>query len=867
MNDCDVEENEPADNDVSYADTDASQTKEESVIIDQPLYEPVSSEIESEISYDNIDDSERIKDSKPPNLKSDDQLQVNVVSDADEKVPRMDISDVSITESVTTLECNKDEQVNKESNHIKKLDIENVKEQDSNSSTKLDLSKETLLKSSLDVTESSSNLSSSKFSRFNRRRRNSSDSDNSRHSDMSDSLSTNNKDTIGFMSSHLKSENGNVKVNSALEPFSELPRFDDDGILSKMISMESDSDSDSSSSVSSSDQTSSSSSPYASDKEEGPLSIMNKSIAPLKDNFEAEKLSHKINSFETGDVGISKSTKATEQKQLYNTKRNENNLYEEFSKTKSNANCTSQDKGIRKGNSVKHKVSDKDMDSSIKTKAFDDLKHMSEKQNITDLSLSSESIKYNKHVSDRQRKTSDSFSATKSDTKSKSVIHKKDLESKKEKEQAKTLPTDKRSNKRTEISKLEQSVVEPRKRSAIKDSSTVNFEGDLHVHKPKYVDKRGVEPKLKENFTSDQISCNNSKDRNIVKKQIETKDDGHNNRHKTSRSRTPPKAYSKDINKKNVRDKRLRSVSPPKVRGKRLRSVTPPKAYSRELNKVKKRKSDKQAASVKKKRKGLGSKSEFQSDSDKSISSLSDFNSESETENWRDKKTGISRKRDDIERERRIRQAAAREKLKKESKDKTFDSKDRFYKDRRIKRADSEERNVRFYKNEVDSFDARDYRQQANLESKRHYNRGFVERNSREKVFYRKNKTFIEEEPSYSKLCFFEEEKSDDSHHNAGESIVSIVKPKRERSKSYDKFKDFGGGKEVNLDLATKVKKERLIVSVQESSDDESDMRTNKNKKRKHMKHKQSQHSKSRDNKQQRKQQTINITFNQGKAK
>ena len=246
----------------------------------------------------------------------------------------------------------------------------------------------------------------------------------------------------------------------------------------------------------------------------------------------------------------------------------------------------------------------------------------------------------------------------------------------------------------------------------------------------------------------------------------------------------------------------------------------------------------------------------------------------SETENWRDKKSGVSRKRDDIERERRIRLAAERENLRRERKDNdlTKDSNDRVNNGRREGKypGRSNDRQGRS-RSEIDSFDARDYRQHTNRDDRNRPRRDFPDNRRNEKVFFRKNKTFVEEEPLISKTTYFEEEVSDDSLSKDRKGVVSVIKPNRKRLSQEADLEDIKistkHAKHKHEDLNTKVKKERLIISVQESSGDEKDKKSTKaNKtetKKKKSKHK--SHDKKATEEKDVKEQTVKLVFDKGK--
>ena len=872
--------------------------------MDQSLYETVS-EIESDVYYDSVVQSDRDRKTYIHSGKqnSDDQVYENISSEAD--LSKLDTTvvnkDVSFTnketkdnkpdttvfgrddsftseetnnknvlsESLTSIQYNQDKHIiaeNSGNNNNKFMvdkepEIENWQWQSFDSNSRLEVLKE-LSGVPPDVTESVSTLSSSKFSRFNRRRRNSSDSDESKYSDVS-SMSASlhisqSRSVTGQLEADQKNDmtHGNSKSDVSSRPLSgDSPNVGEED-LSDSVSSESDSDSDSeSSSSTSSDQTTSSSSSSGRSllgEQDGEMSSEAKTMLPCKGKSELDQSRTSPQKHKTVSSPESYVRETTEDKEIL----------------------------VQKHLSYSHKYSaESDDDFSKKKESLGSGKscsqHKSEREEINEIRHETQDIQNpnGRHYggisgkigkSDEKSKNSESEHREKGYLKH--MINKKCIDTKRKEETFKNSEMNENRLKQTKVNEIEQIVLDARKQNLEKDSSVVTMRNSSV--KVKQVCK--VEGHTSCSQTNElchisdarsQTINSTTKDRSSVKKHhLNTTGHEKLSRYKRSRSRTPPKAYSKDINKKVMSYKRIGSI-------------TPPKAYSKDLKMVQKRRSSGQhTGNAKKKRKKSSSKAEFQSDSDKSVSSLSDVDSESETENWRDKKIGVSRKRDDIERERRIRQAAAKEKLKKENKDKIIGSKDREYKEKReAKQPDRRDRNVAYSKNDIDSFDARDYRQHMISENRRTYHRSFVQRKPNERVFYRKNKTFIEEEPEYNKPCFFEEELSDESRDIGNEGVVSVIKHNRKRTNSDVKLDDMkissGTGIQKDLDLSKQVIKERLIISVQDSSD-ENDIKKTKIKKtdnKKKVKHKRSQQDISGESEHGRKKQVINVTFSQGK--
>ena len=181
---------------------------------------------------------------------------------------------------------------------------------------------------------------------------------------------------------------------------------------------------------------------------------------------------------------------------------------------------------------------------------------------------------------------------------------------------------------------VEQLVLDARKQELEKfgkEIKTVSLAGKVSKEKPQSDNKSKSNTeslRSKSHDSTDSHSKSSSiKDKIAASKKHEESLRHDKNRHRRSRSPTPPKAYLKAINKKTEQ----------KVI-KRLGSISPPKAYSKDLKKVvkeKKRKSShsgdrkrRPSGSAKKNRKSDNKRNDSESDSAKSISSLSDTDSD-----------------------------------------------------------------------------------------------------------------------------------------------------------------------------------------------------------------------------------------------
>lgn len=704
------------------------------------------------------------------------------------------------------------------------------------------------------TSENDSKLPSSKFSRFNRKRRNSSgsESDGSDYSDVS-SWSTSHQSPFNFDSK----PHDNSKSDVSSTPFSqghisgkELP----DNMESESAS-ESDSDSSSSSDESSA---SSSSSFKSSNEKYEKVTSKTKPASSFKEKSELYKSAehpHKQNSLRSPEVGSRE-----------NEYRKSDLLQRRVSGT-----------GDKKDDIHLNPAEKKESFNSAKVtsgKSKRDEKDLKKVQSDTYFHENSQNYSSGRQIKDKAEKVkqvdegkSKSTFNRHEDTKYFEQISDKNIK----KEPVKQIfPIQLEEDYKT--TGIEQIVLDARRQKLGKETRTVSLTGSEQKDTSESTFHRHTESVASKSYDRDDSHHSSMKDKSAVSKDyFDSTKHEKSSRYRKSRSRTPPKAYLKAKNKK-TEQKVL----------KRFGSISPPKAYSKDLKKMEKRRKSshsgerkrKHSGSVKKTRRSDSKKFDSATDSGKSISSLSDSDSDSETENWRDKKSGVSRKRDDIERERRMRLAAEKETDRKERKE-SDSVKDRQHKDRKEERysgrSDGREGKS---KTEIDSFDARDYRQQIAWDDRHRSRRDVLDRRPHERVFYRKNKTFVEEEPMFNKT-HFEEEVSDDSKHDNKQGIASVIKPNRKRLSSEADLEDIKisrkHSKHKHEDLNKKVKKERLIISVQESSGDEKQTKSEKVRKsdsrKKKSKHKSHDKNTSGESDSVREEQLVKVVFTEGKVK
>lgn len=249
-------------------------------------------------------------------------------------------------------------------------------------------------------------------------------------------------------------------------------------------------------------------------------------------------------------------------------------------------------------------------------------------------------------------------------------------------------------------------------------------------------------------------------------------------------------------------------------------------------------------------------KSDFDSGSEKNVSSLSDLSSDSETETWRDKKHGASRKSADIELERRRREQKERGKerhmLRKADKnnmergdgDKDWNKKSKHKViDSKMDKYDSEYIEKQTYR----KGDHRDKRKDD------------FEDSSRQRNYHKKHTIFYEKD---HKKKF--EELSSDSESGVRKGVVSVVKTgQKKASEQIPSLLDISVSKPKSVGRDHKVrskspKKERLIIHVEKSSDDE--ISSTKSKKKKVKKRKKV----SSDDDETLVKQIVNVTFDKG---
>ena len=856
----------------SFKSADLSQSKSDFETRDQSLYETVS-EVESDVYYGSGVHSVQVKEVLNQSSEINTEHQVDPDVSAKEQINQSDteIKDDSFSsvksetrnihsEALAQLESSMDEKVLQKTSDAVSSEADRKMEviEDRNSDN-MDIpfvpEAQTMgiPVASLEASESASNISSNKFSRFNRRRRNTSgsDSDASGSSDLSSWSASQSRSKF---EQGLNSDNEIDAAERSKSDVSSTPMskgsINEEKELSDIMSSDSDSESSSSSSSDSSSSSPSSSTSLAEHSEMQSQKI--RSSSSPKALSELDKKSVML--AERDSRGI---TKGVDFRQKNDSNKLEDQVKPEL-QLKENKISQDSHKPIHgekseSRTSRKYDLLDGD-NGNIKSRQYEDIKGRTINQREGAKS------KYHNYEQGEVRH----FKQISLDNEKEKVN--------KMKEQTKSTFGDKSYGKDSKKGEIEQIILDARRQklesseNTSKETRTISLESRWQkekLHGRKQDDFESQTKKKSDGCESvDHKKDSAVKVKNNVDKQ-ESKDASHekSRRYRRSRSKTPPKAYLKAVNKKAVKEKRLGST-------------TPPKAYSKDLKKVDKRKKShsgdrkrRSSGSSKKNRITGDKRKNSENDTDKSISSLSDNESDSETENWRNKKTGASRKRDDIERERRIRQAAEREKLRQERKDR--EDKDR-REDKVLERNIDEEHR---YKSEIDSFDARDYRQHKSWENRSRFHRSLGERRSDEKVFYRKNKTFIEEEPHYSKSYFFEEEFSDDSKRNAKKGIVSVVKPDRKRRISEVDLEDIKissrPDKQKKDDFSKKIKKERLIISVQESSEDENDTRSAKTRKagskRKKTKHKRSKEESTGESENEREKQSISVTFSKGK--
>ena len=888
---------------VEFRSSELSQTKSDiEAAMEQSLYETVS-EVESDVYYDTgVQSGQTDKvDNQMEISKTEEQVEKHSTSECQNAVSKIEIPDkenlvhnkisnntISQTGIETKVENEAVQVTSQKATETVKSEESLVTEQERvniNTDDIDDKPKESnfaLTNLSPDMTESDSKLSSSKFSRFNRKRRNSSGSE-SDASDISDvsSWSPSRRSPTEFENkSH---DNSKSDVSSA--PLPEGSSFEKDL---------SDSLLDSSSSSSSSDDESLVSSDSSLDLPMKPVPVkekettMSKSMSTSLSKEKAEpyrpklspqrEMSHSQSRKEEKDKTDYKPRYDTDKKQLGSSKRDEALAYwPEKAEKKLESTSLKSEKVQKHEKDFKKANNDSYLIDSTHDKPKKQFKKETDKyKDKSDKFQDNRKTESNKDNKNRHREVADD-----KHFESVSFVSRKDTDKFEKKEKVKQLFPIKLEDDNNK-SGVEQLVLDARKQELEKfgkEIKTVSLAGKVSKDKSKS-DKKSKSSteslRSKSHDSSESHSKSNSlKDKIAASVRHEESLRHDKNRHRKSRSPTPPKAYLKAINKK-IEQKVI----------KRLGSISPPKAYSKDLKKVvkeKKRKSSHSAerkrrpsGSAKKNRKSDSKRNDSDSESAKSISSLSDTDSDSETENWRDKKSGVSRKRDDIERERRIRQAAERENRRKERKDSDFskDSNDRDYNDKRGGKYSGRSNNREGRtKTEIDSFDARDYRQHDNRDDRNRFRRDFHDSRKSEKVFFRKNKTFVEEEPLISKTTFFEEEVSDNSLGKDRKGVVSVIKLNRKRLSHEADLEDIKistkHAKHKHEDLNTKVKKERLIISVQESSGDEKDKKSLKTQKtetkKKKSKHK--SHDKKVLEEKGVKEQTVKLVFDKGTFK
>ena len=875
---------------VEFRSSELSQTKSDiEAALEQSLYETVS-EVESDVYYETgVQSGQTGKvDGQPEVTKTVEQMEVYSSSELQDNVAKTEKpvqenvvhnTTSDITNVQTDIKANVENETiqvtSQKASETIKADESVIAEtansgiNDSNDKAK-EINKLTNL--SPEMTESDSKLSSSKFSRFNRKRRNSSgsESDGSGISDVSSWSASRRSPFEGDNKPH---DNSKSDVSSA--PFPEGSSFEKE--LSDSLS-DSSSSSDESllSSVSSLDLPMKSKERTTSKTKS--LSLAKEKTEPYKHKLSPQRETSHLKSRKEENIKSEFKPRYAHDKKEHGSSKRDETFANITGKTEKKIESTTvktektqkSENDFKKANNDSYLIESAQVKPSRKQSKYE-TERIKDKYEKNQDNRKTES---NKGHQNRHREMEDARHLEEV-----SFVSRKDNDKYDKKERVKQLFPIKLEDDYSK-SGVEQLVLDARKQELEKfgkEIKTVSLAGKVSKDKSQgdKKSKSNTESvRSKSHESTDSHSKSSSiKDKIAASKKHEESLRHDKNKHRRSRSPTTPKAYLKAINKKTEQ----------KVI-KRLGSISPPKAYSKDLKKVVKEKKRKNShsgdrkrrpsGSAKKNRKSDNKRNDSDSDSAKSISSLSDTDSDSETENWRDKKSGVSRKRDDIERERRIRLAAERENLRKERKDNDFtiDSNNREYNGRRGARYSgrSNDREGRS-KSEIDSFDARDYRQHTNRDDRNRSHKDFPDSRRNEKVFFRKNKTFVEEEPLISKTTYFEEEVSDDSRDKDRKGVVSVIKPNRKRLSHEADLEDIKistkHAKHKDEDLNTKVKKERLIISVQESSGDEKDKKSTKaqktDTKKKKSKHK--SHDKKASEDKDVKEQTVKLVFDKGK--
>lgn len=251
----------------------------------------------------------------------------------------------------------------------------------------------------------------------------------------------------------------------------------------------------------------------------------------------------------------------------------------------------------------------------------------------------------------------------------------------------------------------------------------------------------------------------------------------------------------------------------------------------------------------------LADESDSESDSDKSVSSVSDISSDSEAEMWRDKKQGATRKTADIELERRRREIKKRE-MNRNRETAISERGGDTVGNIRPKYRDSV---MKVGKHDSDYYERNNYRK-SNYKERRKLDE---EDDMKQRYYHKKNMVFYEENTSLSKK--FEELSSEsDSNHRSHRGVISVVKADNKRqAEEIPSLFDISVtkpklDKERNVRKKTS-KKERLVIHVEQSSDE--DISSTKSKKK--IKKKRTWSSEEKMN-EVPVQQVVNVTFNKG---
>ncbi|KAL4240819.1 hypothetical protein ACF0H5_001607 [Mactra antiquata] len=254
------------------------------------------------------------------------------------------------------------------------------------------------------------------------------------------------------------------------------------------------------------------------------------------------------------------------------------------------------------------------------------------------------------------------------------------------------------------------------------------------------------------------------------------------------------------------------------------------------------------------------SESGSDTDSERSISSLSDMSSDSETESWRDRKRGATKKTADIELEKRRRELKERNKRRESERGRN-----------REERGDGDASRHNRYGHKDHKRDKRfsPERGGGKLSNKDYKERGKIENDFESSYKYsgKKHKPFADDNRR-SKTNFEEMSSSEsDSEVKKHRGVVSVVKSDKTKVSSEIPSLLKISVNKPKLDSSSKSRKssskaERLIIQVQKSDDESSKLETKQRKKKKKDRKSWSSDEDTDDNEGPRKQ-VVNVTFNE----